>query len=268
MSNSTNRPARPLGEKPTCAELKELKDVEVIGYNEGAAGFDTRLVFPPDLRAAYEKGWKRGLVDRPEEWLPVALLQEWLDEILDKDEPRPSPEECEELVRRLQVIYNRQQNKEIEGPRTPGDPRFKDVDFNEEMELVRLELVERASAVLASADKLQQMRNVSHYVLGYRGDGTPILFKDLWDMLRGIGAWPQEPIPQTVSLGRRFERWHDVAPAFVEEFRSALREVGHKKRLGRDKASRTMDLCAKLVSRVYGKEIGPGAVIKALSRQN
>jgi hypothetical protein len=255
MSNST---------KPTPAELKEA---EQMGYNEGAAGFDTRHVFPPDLRAAYEKGWTRGLADLPPEWLPVAALQGWLDEILDRDERRPSDDELQKLAKRLRVIHSRAQNKKL-GPRTPGDTRFKDVDFNEETELVRLELVERASAVLATADKLQQRRNVDHYVLGFRSDDTPILFLDLWDMLRGIGAWPKEPRPQTVLLGRRPKKWHGVAPAFFKEFQDALRKAGHEKRLGKDEESITAYLGAKVISRIYGIAIQPKGFIEALSKRD
>ena len=269
MSNSTNRPARPLGENPTpVSKLKELKDAEDIGYNEGSSGFDTRLIFPPDLRAAYEKGWTRGLADLPKEWLSVAVLQGWLDEILDKDERRPSADELQKLARQLQVNHNRQQNKEIEGPRTPGDSRFKDVDFNEETELVRLELVERASAVLATADKLQQRRNVNHYVLGTGSDGEPILFNDLWDMLHGIGAWPQEPRRQTVSRGRRPEKWHAVAAPFFKEFQAALRKAGHEKRLGKNEESYVVQLGAKAISRAYGIEIQPKGFVEALNPRN
>jgi ribosome modulation factor len=71
-----------------------LKKAEQMGYNAGAVGYYVRTAVLEDLRPAYQAGWRRGLADRPPEWLPVKVLLDWFDEALKLSDPRPSAAEC------------------------------------------------------------------------------------------------------------------------------------------------------------------------------
>jgi hypothetical protein len=204
---------------------------------------------------------------RREEWLPVAMLRGWFDEALAPADPRPSDTECEALATRLRILFNRQQNAELErlyGPQPMEN--LKDVDPQEEINK-RVEAVrEAANVVLVRAEELE------NYAGGYvweHLDGTQTSLGDIRYALSGIGAVPFISEPQETTRGRHVEDWHAVAPEFAREFKAALHKVGHKKRLGaKDSKSITAFMGAKAISRAYRIPIQPKGFVAALLKRN
>jgi hypothetical protein len=225
---------------PTPDELKELKEAEEIGRIDGAGGFDTRHIWPPDLRAAYVKGWQRGLADRPAEWLPVKLLQKWFADakvLPPKDIERAKAwnDKFAELPRNIWRAWNKHFNELLF--RKYGRPAlffettlpFKDVDPIDVHRHMRNEALEAGGNFLAILEAIARFTRADIFC------GT-VSIDEVRDMLIRFGIDPfarRTPPPKLRRGGGRPRKdWRIVAPDVAAAIREAIRDADYPRGRG------------------------------------
>jgi hypothetical protein len=191
------------------------------------------------------------------EWLPVAVLKDWFDEILDRTDPRPSDVECERLIWKLRIHFNQQQNTELKRPIS----EMRDANPNDILNSKVEKVVTAANVMFVAVRELEEFSGNYTWQNGSR----TISLWDVEEMLWRIGAFGKASEPQKVSLGRPITGRRSVAKRFADEIRSTLQNAGYLKRLSKkDPESLTSFLGAKAYGWAYSKEITPKGFVDAV----
>jgi len=187
------------------------------------------------------------------EWLPVAELQSWFDDALDKDDPRPSPTTLNKLARDIRVATNRYRNAQ-------RDPvpleQLKDVDPADELNKRLGKVHSDANRLMSSLCELEEFGAPGKYW------NSEVSVPDVKIVLGQIGAVAMTPPPVKPPRGQPRAAWHELARKIAGLIRSALREAGYQGDLtATHDTSPVAVIGARAINRI--REIGPAGFAAA-----
>jgi hypothetical protein len=203
---------------------------------------------------------------------PTAKVQNWFDDALRKDDPKPSRAACDRLAREFQIIVNRHNNAERARERPVPFGELKDVSLAEELN-------KRVRKVTAAAKQLMVAANeLEDYAGGYQWtDKVPLSLDDVKDVLEQIILSPEasaalatQVLPAPPSHRRPHEAWHAAGREVAPLIQAAMRDAGYvrKKLRMADGESVTAVVGAAVINWAYGIRIKPAGFASAMKERS
>jgi len=197
-------------------------------------------------------------------------LQQFFEDALRPNDPRPSPDDCEKLAHDIRIIVNRMNNAELEQEaQRRGFPvdrsLLKDISLRDEKNKLVGEIQALAHQMLRAADELEELG-------GYAW--TDFSLADVQQNVGriafspdGAGYMPQRP--RSSARGRPREPWHAPGRKISRLLAAAMRTVGYGGRLhAKDAESVTAIVGAAVISWIFKSEITPEGYATGMRRRD
>jgi hypothetical protein len=196
--------------------------------------------------------------------IPPEKLHEWFCHALKNDDPKPSLDACEMLVREFQSILNAQNTEERE--RDPKLPPWYPMEISEEqiIEKLKARFMSLANQLLVESEELESRLGPCPW-----GLSAPSLY-DIREPLLKVGVSPVPRVPRVPrdSLGRPREAWHAVASGIAWAIKNALKKEGYAGSLNaKDENSVVAIVGAKAISSAYKIKIEAAGFVAAMERR-
>ncbi len=195
--------------------------------------------------------------------VPASEICRWLGDVLKADDPKPSPDQCLQLAREIQIVMNRHENTELQrrGPTARDRLQMRDVDPTQELNRL-VKKVESAAQRLGAATKELEDFVGAHQ---WTDDDRSADLEDIHFVLSTLSTVLARTSPAKRGRGRPREAWHAPGHKIAQLICSVMEATRYGGRLKKtDPESATASVGAAAISYLFDIKIGADGFATAM----